>query len=122
MARQSKRKYPRIPYQGKIDLYFKDRSYLKCSPQNLSLIGVWIVGCLEQKEGAQCDIEFHDAAANTARPLRIKGEVVRVDEEGVALLFLNMNVRTFTDLEALIVEQGGPPLMEENEFLAGLPA
>ena len=122
MARQSKRKHPRIPYQGKIDLYFNDHRYLKCTVQNLSLIGVWVVGCLEQEEGAQCDIEFHDAAASANRPLRIKGEVIRVDEEGIALLFLNMNVRTFSDLEALIVEQGGPPLMEENEFLAGLPA
>ena len=78
--------------------------------------------CLLLPLTAQCDIEFHDAAANTTRPLRIKGEVVRVDEEGIAILFLNMNVRTFSDLEALIVEQGGPPLMEENEFLAGLPA
>lgn len=122
MARQSKRKHQRISYQGKVDLYFKGRKYLDCAAQNLSLIGMWVVGCLEQGEGSQCDIEFHDAAATVNRPLRMKGEVVRVDDEGLALLFLNLNVRAYSDLEALIVEQGGPPLMEENEFLAGLPA
>jgi hypothetical protein len=52
----------------------------------------------------------------------MRGEVVRADAEGLALIFLNMNVRTLSDLEALILEQGGPPLMEENEFLDGLPA
>lgn len=118
---QSNRKKPRIPYHGKVDLFFPGRSYLKCSAQNLSLIGMWILGCQDQEEGRQCDIEFHDAAASN-RPLRMKGEVVRVDEGGLALIFLNLNVRSYTDLEALIHQQGGDPLMEENEFLDGLPA
>lgn len=121
MTRQSKRKHQRIPFQGKVDLYFKDVRHLECTTQNLSMIGLLVVGCLEQKEGSQCDIEFHDAASTTNHPLRIKGEVVRKDDEGLALLFLNMNVRTYSDLEALIVELGGPPLMEEDEFLAALP-
>lgn len=122
MTRHSKRRHQRIPYQGKVDLYFNDTRYLSCAAQNLSMIGLWVIGCLEQEEGRQCDIEFHDAAATTNHPLRMKGEVVRRDEDGIALLFLNMNVRAYSDLEALIIELGGPPLMEENEFLADLPA
>ena len=122
MTRQSKRKHQRIPYQGKVDLFFKDARYLGCAAQNLSMIGMWVVGCHAQGEGSLCDIEFHDDAAPTNHQLRMKGEVVRRDDEGIALLFINMNVRTYNDLEALIVELGGPPLMEENEFLADLPA
>ena len=121
MTRNSKRKHQRIPYQGKVDLFFKNTNYLSRTAQNLSMIGVWVVGCLEQEEGSLCDIDFHDAAS-TNHPLRIKGEVIRRDEEGIALLFLNMNVRTYNDLEAFIFELGGPPLMEENKFLADLPA
>lgn len=123
MTRQSNRKHPRIPYRGKVDLNFKDRRYLGCAVQNLSLIGMWVLGCPGQQEGGQCDVEFHDADSAANRSLRLKGEVVRVEEDrGIALLFLNMNVRSYNDLEALMVEQGGPPLMEENEFLDGLPA
>lgn len=121
MTRQSKRKHQRIPYQGKVDLFFNGRRHLGCAAQNLSMIGMWVVGCLEQEEGDQCNIEFHDAATAANHPLRMKGEVVRRDEEGIALLFLNMNVRTHCDLEALITELGGPPLMEEDAFLAALP-
>jgi hypothetical protein len=105
-----------------VDLYFKDVSHLDCAAQNLSMIGMWVVGCLEQGEGSQCDIEFRDAVATSNHLLRIKGEVVRRDDAGLALLFLNMNVRAYNDLESLIFELGGPPLMEENEFLADLPA
>ena len=122
MPRQSKRKHPRLPYQGKVDLSFRGRHYLGCAAQNLSLIGLWVVGCLEQEEGQQCDIEFHDAITSTNRQLRLKGEVVRRDDEGLALLFLNMDVRAYGELETLIKALGGLPLMDENEFLANLPA
>lgn len=123
VTRPSNRKQPRIPYQGKVDLFFPGRRYLGCTVQNLSLIGMWVQGCREQgEEGGECDIEFHDAASGANHQLRMRGEVARAGDEGIALIFLNMNVRTYNDLEALILEQGGPPLMEENEFLDGLPA
>lgn len=124
VTRPFNRKQPRIPYQGKVDLFFPDRRYLGCTVQNLSLIGMWVLGgCRDQgEEGGECDIEFHDTVSGANHQLRMRGEVVRADDEGIALIFLNMNVRTYNDLEALILEQGGPPLMEENEFLDGLPA
>lgn len=122
MTRQTKRKLPRLPYQGKVDLLFPGKSYLGCSAQNLSMIGMWVEGCLEQEEGSQCDIEFHDAAASTNHPLRLKAEVVRRDNVGLALLFCSLNVRTYSDLEALFKALGDPPLLDENEFLADLPA
>lgn len=122
MTRQTKRKLPRLPYLGKVDLLFPGTSYPCCTAHNLSMIGMWVEGCLEQEEGSQCDIEFHDATASTNHPLRLKGEVVRRDNEGLALLFCNLNVRTYSDLEALFKALGDPPLLDENEFLANLPA
>ena len=123
MARTLKRKHPRIPYSGKIDLLFPDIEYLNCEALNISLIGMRTLGCQEQEEGTQCNIEFHDSADDTAtRRLCIKGEVVRVDEDGIALLFLNMNVRTFTDLEELIKDQAGDSYIDTDDFLKDIPA
>ncbi len=122
MTRQSKRKQPRVPYQGKIDLYFPDRRLLGCAVQNLSLIGMWVQGCQDIQEGERCDIEFHDVVPSASRPLRMRGELIRKEKTGVAILFLNLNVRTYTDLQALIAAQGGLPLTEEDDFLAGIPA
>ena len=122
MAHTSKRKHPRIPYTGKVDLLFPDIEYLNCEALNISLIGMRTLGCQEQEEGTQCSIEFHDSAAGeTTRRFCIKGEVVRVDEDGIALLFLNMNVRTFTDLEELIKEHAGDTYMDTDEFLEDIP-
>jgi len=122
VTRLSKRKHQRLPYQGKVDLFFPDHQYRSCSAQNLSMIGMWVKGCLAQGEGDQCDIEFHDATDSTNHPLRLKGEVIRRDGEGLALFFINLNVRTYGELEAFFQALGDPPLLEENEFLANLTA
>lgn len=116
MTTQSKRKHPRIPYQGSVSLQFQDQHYPKCTTQNLSLIGMWILGFQEQPLGTQCNIDFHDAGSAN-RSLRIKGEIVRVDEQGTALLFVNMNVRSYNDLETLILEHAGDALIGEDDFL-----
>lgn len=122
MAPTSKRKHPRISYGGKVDLLFPDIEYLNCETVNISLIGIRVQGCQEQEEGTQCDIELHDSSADSPRRLCIKGEVVRSNEDGIALLFLNMNVRIFTDLEEFIKDQAGDNYIETDEFLEDIPA
>jgi hypothetical protein len=118
----TKRKHPRIPYSGKVDLLFPDIEYINCEALNISMIGMRTLGCQEQEEGTQCSIEFHNSDDDTAtRRLCIKGEVVRVHEDGIALLFINMNVRTFTDLEELIKDHAGDSYMEADEFLKNIP-
>ena len=123
MARTSKRKHPRLSYSGEVDLLFPDIEYLNCKALNISLIGIRILGCQEQEEGTQCDIEFHDSTEDDAatRRLCIKGEVVRANEDGLALLFLNMNVRTYTDLEEFIKDQAGDTYIDTDEFLDEIP-
>ena len=122
MARTSKRKHPRIPYSGKVDLLFPDIEYLNCEALNISLIGIRVQGCQEQEEGTQCDIEFHESTDDTAsKRLCLKGEIVRVNEDGIALLFMNMNVRTFTDLEEFIKDQAGDSYIGTDEFLEDIP-
>jgi len=121
MAVRSKRKHPRIPYNGKVDLTFNGVTYPACTPENLSLIGMWVHGCQDQPEGTPCDIEFHDAAKTANRPLRIKGEVVRVEEKGIALIFLDMNMRAYTDLEQLISDNAGDCFTGAEEFIERLP-
>jgi len=118
MKRQSKRKYPRIPYQGRVDLKFEDQHYKACETTNLCLSGLWVKGCLEQEEGGCCEIEFQGAGGVIQnRTIRLRGEVVRRDHEGIALLFVDMNLRHYTTLEALIQSQGQDPFQEADAFL-----
>ncbi len=113
----SKRKHPRIPYTGKVDLKFSDKIFPNCSAQNLSLVGIWVMGCNDRDMGSLCDVEFHDAAPTANRPLRLRGEVVRVDKNGMALLFDDINIRTYGDLESLIKEKGGDASFTADDFI-----
>lgn len=123
MVRATKRKHPRIPYSGKVDLLFPDIEYINCEALNISLVGMRTLGCQEQEEGTQCSIEFHNSDDKTAtRRLCIKGEVVRVHEDGIALLFISMNVRTLSDLEELIKDHAGDSYIDADEFLKDIPA
>ncbi len=117
MPKKNKREHPRITFQGSVRIQFKGKEYPKCSAQNLSMVGMWVLGCQDQRTGNSCDIEFHDAGKAAIRPLRLKGEVVRVEEEGVALLFVDMNVRSYNDLETLIQAHADDSLQEEDDFL-----
>lgn len=117
MAKKSQRKSPRIAYKGKVSITFPDQVYQECSAQNLSLIGMWVLGCDDQPEGTMCTIEFIGASETANRSLRLSGEVIRVDEGGIAILFVNMNVRAYNDLESLIIEHAGDTLLEEDVFL-----
>jgi len=112
-----------MSFSGKVDLLFPDIEYINCEAINISLVGMKILGCQEQEEGTQCSIEFHNSDDNiSTRRLCIKGEVVRVHEDGIALLFLNMNVRTLTDLEEIIKEYAGDSYVDTDEFLKDIPA
>lgn len=118
MVETSKRKHPRIPYRGKVDLLFPEIEYLNCETLNISLVGIRVRGCQEQEEGTPCDIEFHDTDDGSAtHRLSVKGEVVRINEDGIALLFLDMNVRTFNDLEEIIQCNAGDTFLGDDEFL-----
>lgn len=114
---KSKRKHPRIPYTGKVDLKINGRKFSDCRAQNLSLVGIWVMGCEGQEAGCQCDVEFHDAAPTANRSLRLTGEVVRVDNGGMGLLFNDINLRTYGDLESLIKEKGGDASFTADDFI-----
>ncbi len=115
--KKSKRKHPRIPFKGLVSLNFEGQIYNECSAQNLSMIGMWITGCREQPHGSRCDIEFQDAGKTADRSLRLKGEVVRTDDNGLAVLFINMNMRAYQDLEGLIIKHAGDCMPTEDDFL-----
>lgn len=117
MAQKSQRKSPRIVFKGKVSITFPDKVYQECTAQNLSLIGMWVLGCDGQAEDTPCTIEFIEASETASRSLRLSGKVIRVDDGGIAILFVNMNVRSYNDLESLIIEHAGDTLLEEDAFL-----
>lgn len=116
------RKHPRLPYEGKVDIIFADREVTGCVTRNLCLSGVWVVGCLDAAEGESCHIYFHDAGLVRSRAMMLKGEVSRIDDDGIAiaLIFKDMNIRAYTNLQTMLENYSENIFEEADDFLEDL--
>lgn len=117
MKKTCKRKFTRIPFQSKVDLRFPDRDYLQCDTRDICLSGLWVMDGHERKVGEQCDIEFHKTGLTKNQVLRMRGEVVRVDKSGIALLFTDMNLNSYTKLQSILLDSAEDPFKVAEEFL-----
>lgn len=119
MEQINKRKHPRISYEGKVDLVFSDRKKEGYLARNLCLSGVWVLGCEDCTEGEACDIYFYNAGMAGGRALVLKGQVSRVDDGGIAiaLVFKDMNFRTYTNLQTMIENYSESTFEDADDFL-----
>jgi len=104
-----------------VDIQFDDET-ISCETSDLCLSGVKVAGGRHRKPGERCAITFHRTGMIGNRLLRLGGEVVRVDDQGMALLFTDMNYRTFTNLQSVLLDNAENPFDVAEEFIDSLPA
>ncbi len=115
---ESRRRNTRVPVEIGISLIFPNRLYEQCKTRDLCLSGLWVYDCLDQKMGERCEIEISEKQANNIfRIIRMRGEVVRVDNEGIAILFRDMNFRSYTDLQTILLYHSEDPYTLAEEFV-----
>ena len=122
MKERPKRKYTRVPYSGKVDLSFEYKEYMGCEVENLCLSGMLVRSCHDQEVGQRCEVTIHGAGMTNNRLLQLCGEIVRKDQYGVAILFTEMNLRSYTNLQTLILDHADDPFKIAEEFVDELPA
>ena len=121
MAMENKRRHTRIPFQTKVDVRFADDELLVCDTKDLCLSGVWVQSNHDRREGEECEIIFRKAGIMNNRMLRLRGEVVRVDDSGMALLFTEMNYNTYTNLQTVLLDNAENPFEVAEDFIDRLP-
>ncbi len=122
MDTKHQRRHTRISFQTNVDLKFNNKGYSQCPTQDLCLSGMRVLDCLDQQTGDECEIEFHQTGMVNNRLLRLKGEVVRVDDQGIALVFTGMNFNSYTNLQSIMIDNAEDPFQIAEEFLEQLPA
>ncbi len=116
----NQRRHTRVPVRTPVEIHFTDE-VIACETTDLCLSGVKI-GCgRHRRPGDRCEITFHRAGITGNRLLRVGGEVVRVDDEGMAVLFTDMNYRAFTSLQGILLDNADNPFDVAEEFLDSLP-
>ena len=114
---EEKRRDVRVPIQTRVNLKFSDKVYKQCDTRNLCICGAWINGAKDRIEGDLCEIEFSQAGIVNNRVLTLKGEVVRVEKQGVALVFYDMNFSSYTCLQTIISDGSEDIYKHAEDFL-----
>lgn len=103
MAQNERRANTRVSFQTTVDLRFTGgREYRGCVIQDLSVKGVFLVGVRQQAVGDRCALSLCLSGTSSDLCLRIQGEVMRVEEDGVGVHFVEMDLDSFYHLKNII--------------------
>ncbi|MEA2083638.1 MAG: hypothetical protein U9O82_05235 [Thermodesulfobacteriota bacterium] len=114
---EEKRRDIRVSIQTRVNLKFSDKAYEQCDTRDLCLCGAWVNGAEDRIEGDMCEVEFNQTGVVNNRTLTLRGEIVRVEELGVALVFYDMNFSSYTCLQTIINDGSDDIFKHAEEFL-----
>lgn len=105
MSGQEKRRYVRIHFERQVQLDFFTEVYDNCQVKNISLGGMFVSGKFPHKADDQCYVNLVQTGKNTYLTLKAQAQVVRQDDEGVALKFTSMSFESLLSLEMILLYQ-----------------
>ncbi|NOX24720.1 MAG: PilZ domain-containing protein [Deltaproteobacteria bacterium] len=104
-----RRKNTRVTFQTTADLSFNHRNYRQCETQNLSLKGMSVRGITGHTCGEICDISLALSGSSSRLVLNMRGEIVRVDEDGIGLHFIDIDLDSFYHLKNILYYNADDP-------------
>ena len=116
MGRQERRASTRAHFNTTASLLFENGGYPDCETGNLSVKGVFVAGITGQSVGDVCSVELHLAGSSSDLVLRMQGEVVRVEKDGLGIKFSEIDLDSFYHLKNIIyynsdhADDAGPAL------------
>jgi hypothetical protein len=117
---KNKRKNTRVPFQVIIGLDFPDRSHAECETADLSLKGVFVLGVTGHATGENCLVSLRLVGSTSHLTLKMKGTVVRVAEDGLALHFYEMDLDSFFHLKNILYYNSEDPDVLDEELSSQL--
>lgn len=118
MKESERRRNTRVLFQATTDLQFADKAYQQCETSDLSLKGVFIPGLSGHQMGEKCDIILNLTGMTSDIKLRMKGEVVRVVDTGIALHFVEIDLDSFLHLKNIVYYNSEDPDKLHEEFVS----
>jgi hypothetical protein len=112
----NKRKNSRVPFHATITLNFPNRQHEECETVDLSLKGVFVVGITDHAIGEKCQASLRLIGSTSDLTLDMKGEVVRVEKNGMGLHFFETDLDSFFHLKNILYYNSENPDMMENEM------
>ncbi|MDA8418791.1 MAG: PilZ domain-containing protein [Desulfobacteraceae bacterium] len=114
---RERRKNTRVAFQATADVTFAGQSYQGCETENLSVKGVAVLGITGHAVGETCDLALALSGSSSELRLTMRGKVVRVEENGVALNFIETDLESFYHLKNIIYYNSQDPDAIEQELI-----
>ncbi|MFZ5776295.1 MAG: PilZ domain-containing protein [Thermodesulfobacteriota bacterium] len=112
----NRRKNSRVVFRATVSLDFAGRQHAECETQDLSLKGVRVLGVTGHQAGEQCRVSLSLVGSTSHLALHMRGEVVRVDRDGIALHFVEMDPDSFFHLKNILYYNSQDPDRLDTEF------
>jgi len=116
----NRRKNVRVHFVTKTSLTFADKTFSDLETKDLCIRGMFVVGAPGVTAGELCTVTVVLSGATTELTVKTKGEVVRVDEDGIAVRFLETDLDSFFHLKNIVYFNTDDPDQVMDEVLTGL--
>lgn len=117
MNEQDRRRNTRVVFQTTVDLKFPDQEFMDCETRDLSVRGTAVLDVKGPELGDQCEVSLHLSGMTSDLCLAMKGEVVRTEEDSIALHFFEIDLDSFFHLRNIVYYNTEDADKVEEEFL-----
>jgi len=111
-----KRKFTRIDFRTEIKVSTGEAEIISSNMRNVSLGGIFIDTEETIPVGAECAITIDLVGPASSLRFLVEGEVVRKDEEGIAVRFTRMDADSLIHLRHLIKIHADDPATIDQEY------
>ncbi len=116
MLMNEKRKFTRTPFETEIRVVTDDHVAISHRLRDISLGGAFIALKTPLPEGAPCILHIDLIGPKSLLKIEIEGEVVRKEEEGMAVKFTRIDLDSLVHLRHLIKVHSQDPETIDIEF------
>ncbi|BCO09281.1 hypothetical protein GF1_16570 [Desulfolithobacter dissulfuricans] len=113
---RGRRRFSRVNFNRLARLYLGGRWHEYAQIKNLSLGGVFIEGQYEADVGETCELELYENARSSSLVLTLTARVVRVDDDGLGLEFVDVEPNTYMFLQTIVLYHSDDPYDIALEF------
>jgi hypothetical protein len=113
----NRRRRTRVPFETRVRFLIQGVELVSFDSKDLSLTGVYFFTALRPGEGTTGEVEIALGRSNRPLTLRFKGKVVRLDETGIGVRFLEMDPAAFAHLKNLLYYNTGDPEAIDAEII-----
>jgi len=113
----NRRRRTRVPFHTRVRFIIQGETLVSSDSKDLSLTGVYFFTALRPEAGTTGEAEITLGLGNQPLTLRFKGVVVRADETGIGVRFLEMDPASFVHLKNLLYFNTGNPEAIDAEII-----